>query len=199
MAVKDAVPPVPRNGGSGSRTPSGARRVGSKAAMRPTPDTSSNESAKQPISPERAAVSPTQAVKQSPSPSYVKQSSSAVYAKAPVSPTRQMQMPPTPMTPGRAGAEDSDDSYLSAVSETARVGLQSADDSDSSSGNRILGRHAFGKNAPEGFAETGGKASRGHTRAGSTSTARGAGGRVTRDLPSPTVSETTAVGSVHAA
>ncbi|KAF8609678.1 hypothetical protein BDV93DRAFT_465079 [Ceratobasidium sp. AG-I] len=201
LAVKGAVPPVPRNGGSGSRTPSGVRRVGSRAVMGAgaTPDTSSNESMMKLNSPPRAPASPTQALKQSPSPSYIKQSSSAVYAKAPVSPTRQVQMPMTPMTPGRAGAEDSDDSYLSAVSETARVGLQSADDSDSSIGNRILGRRAFGKDAPEGLAEISGKPSRGHARVRSTSTARGVGSRVARDLPSPTVSETTAVGSVNGA
>lgn len=200
MAVKGAVPPVPRTSGSGSRTPSGADRVlrkaGSRAAMGvgATPETSSNESA-QPVSPARAPASPTQALKQSPSPSYVKQNSSTVHAKAPVSPTRPMQMPPTPSTPGRAGAEDSDDSYLSAVSETARGGLQSGDDSDSSGAKQILGRRAFGKDVQE--VEIGTKASRGHARAGSTATARA--GRVGGDLPSPTVSETTAVGSVHAA
>ncbi|CAE6471266.1 unnamed protein product, partial [Rhizoctonia solani] len=118
MAVKDAVPPVPRNG-SVTSSPAGIKTLGRlppsptgtdgksvrKATSRvgmTTPESSSSESShKRTIVPVEPVSKPTLNL-----PNFEKHS--------------RDDMLPTPTTPGRNGADDSDDSYLSAVSESVR-------------------------------------------------------------------------------
>ncbi|KAG8691546.1 hypothetical protein FRC11_001536 [Ceratobasidium sp. 423] len=183
MAVKDAVPPVPRSGSvrsSPTKTPSGITpesktptgtegksipKATSRVGMT-TPESSSSESNKVPaVSVEPAPVTkPTLNL-----PEFGKVS--------------RDDMLPTPTTPGRSGAEDSDDSYLSAVSESVR-----GDESWSkASGRRALDDPSFHELSKEATRTR-------RPRLSSTSTARGQNS----NLPSPTISESTAVGSVRA-
>ncbi|QRW19380.1 DENN (AEX-3) domain protein [Rhizoctonia solani] len=181
LAAKEAVPPVPRSpvgtktpigapSGSDRTTPTGnenrgVRKATSRVGMT-TPESSSSESGKVPtVSVESAPVTkPTVYL-----PEFGKHS--------------RDDMLPTPSTIGRSGADDSDDSYLSAVSESMR-----GDESWSrATGRRILddpGHHEPVK----------GSSRTRRNRAGSSSTTRGQYG----DLPSPTISESTAVGSARA-
>ncbi|QRV76710.1 DENN (AEX-3) domain protein [Ceratobasidium sp. AG-Ba] len=152
MAAKEAVPPIPRTPISG--TPNGSvighgnetvpKVVTSRAGMTATPERSSIESTDA-----NTIAKPMLSVQ--------------AFPIAPASP----QMPPTPLTPNREVVEDSDDSYLSAVSETARGGVRSAHDSGSDEDTRrILGPRV-------------------HRKSGAR-------------MPSPTVSEATAVGTARA-
>jgi hypothetical protein len=148
MAVKGAVPPMPRtpNGsaiGHGSGTESrSVRKATSRIGMTATPERSSIESTVA-----NTIAKPMLDVKSIPK-------------------SLSPRMPPTPLTPNRGIAEDSDDSYLSAVSETARGARSTGESGSDEDTKRILGRRAHGKGVVE---------------------------RV-RDMPSPTMSETTAVG-----
>ncbi|KAJ1311501.1 hypothetical protein OPQ81_009988 [Rhizoctonia solani] len=182
-----AVPPIPRNGSvtsspSGSKTPSGlpssadrtptgtedksVRKVTPRIGMT-TPESSSSESNKVPT----VSVEPAPPV-----------SKPTLHLPEFGKPSRD-EMLPTPTTPGRSGAEDSDD-YLSAASESVR-----GDESWSkASGRRVL-------DDPSLYGPAKGTFSTRRLRVSSTSTARGQNG----DLPSPTISESTAVGSVRAA
>ncbi|KEP55118.1 DENN (AEX-3) domain protein [Rhizoctonia solani 123E] len=186
MAVKDAVPPVPRNGSvtsspagikisnrlpsSAEKSPTGTegksiRKATSRVGMT-TPESSSSESShKLPIlTVEPAPVSkPTLNL-----PDFEKYS--------------RDDMLPTPTTPGRNVADDSDDSYLSAVDESVR---------DDESWSKASGRRALDDPSLREPVKAATRSRR--PRLSSTSTARGLHG----DLPSPTISESTAVGSAR--
>lgn len=188
LAVKGAVPPVPKNGSatpSGTKTPGAAERKGSsdrtptaadgrvirkttsRIGMTATPETSSPESNDETPNRTTETSKPTLNL-----PDFAKHS---------------RDMLPSPLTPGRSIADDSDDSYLSAVSESIR-GPRSAEDSDGS-WNRAVGKRIMDEVAkgPRPRAQ-------GRQRVESSSTAR-----VNRsgELPSPTPSEVTAVGSTR--
>ncbi|CAE6413641.1 unnamed protein product [Rhizoctonia solani] len=184
MAVKDAVPPVPRNGSvtsspikapsrqlsSADKTPTeadskGVRKATSRVGMA-TPESTSSESSKVPV----VSVEPAPVTKPT------------LHLPEFGKPSRD-DMLPTPTTPGRNAADDSDDSYLSAVSESVR-----GDDSWS----RASSRRAF--DDPSFHEPTKGASRTRRPRLSSTSTARGQNA----DLPSPTLSESTAVGSARA-
>ncbi|KAG8741009.1 hypothetical protein FRC10_003468 [Ceratobasidium sp. 414] len=150
MAVKDAVPPIPKAPASG--TPNGSvvghgnetvPKLPTRAGMTATPERSSIDSTDV-----NAIAKPFLDVK--------------AFPLAPGSP----RMPLTPLTPSRGIAEDSDDSYLSAVSETARGGVRAESGSDEDT-RRIMGRRV-------------------HRKSGAR-------------MPSPAVSEATAVGTARAA
>ncbi|KAG8705470.1 hypothetical protein FRC08_001663 [Ceratobasidium sp. 394] len=148
MAVKDAVPPIPKTPASG--TPNGSvvghgnetvPKIPIRAGMTATPERSSIDSTDL-----NTIAKPFLDV--------------MAFPQTQGSP----RMPLTPLTPSRGIAEDSDDSYLSAVSETAR-GVRSGSGSDEDT-KRIMGRRM-------------------HRKSGAR-------------MPSPAVSEATAVGTARA-
>jgi hypothetical protein len=180
LAAKEAVPPVPRSpigtktpvgvtSGSDRTTPTGneyksVRKATSRVGMT-TPESSSSESSKVPIaSVDSAPTKPTVHL-----PEFDKHS--------------RDDMLPTPSTLGRGGADDSDDSYLSAVSE----GVRGDESWSRGTGRRILDDPSLHEPVKAASRTR-------RTRAGSSSTACGQYG----DLPSPTISESTAVGSARA-